>query len=83
MDVLVVGGGNAVLCAAPMAREAGALGLLLETAPRSWRGGNAAQQPIDRGFIALLFLTTTTGLLLMLAGDWKAPPKQVSRLPTI
>ncbi|WP_042879452.1 FAD-dependent tricarballylate dehydrogenase TcuA [Cupriavidus necator] len=40
-DVLVVGGGNAALCAALMAREAGASVLLLESAPREWRGGNS------------------------------------------
>ncbi|WP_395703736.1 FAD-dependent tricarballylate dehydrogenase TcuA [Aquabacterium sp.] len=41
-DVLVIGGGNAALCAALMAREAGARVLLLEAAPREWRGGNSA-----------------------------------------
>ncbi len=41
-DVLVIGGGNAALCAALMAREAGARVLLLEAAPRAWRGGNSA-----------------------------------------
>lgn len=41
-DVLVIGGGNAALCAALMAREAGASVLLLEAAPRLWRGGNSA-----------------------------------------
>ena len=40
-DVLVIGGGNAALCAALMAREAGATVLLLESAPREWRGGNS------------------------------------------
>ena len=40
-DVLVIGGGNAALCAALMAREAGASVLLLESAPRDWRGGNS------------------------------------------
>ena len=39
-DVIVAGGGNAALCAALMAREAGAKVLLLEAAPREWRGGN-------------------------------------------
>ncbi|OWT63692.1 FAD-dependent tricarballylate dehydrogenase TcuA [Candidimonas nitroreducens] len=41
IDVLVVGGGNAALCAALMAREAGASVLLLESAPKEWRGGNS------------------------------------------
>ena len=40
-DVLVIGGGNAALCAALMAREAGARVLLLESSPREWRGGNS------------------------------------------
>ncbi|WP_321893643.1 FAD-dependent tricarballylate dehydrogenase TcuA [Paraburkholderia tropica] len=41
VDVLVIGGGNAALCAALMAREAGASVLLLEAAPKQWRGGNS------------------------------------------
>jgi len=40
-DVLVVGGGNAALCAAVTAREAGATVLLLEHAPKALRGGNS------------------------------------------
>jgi tricarballylate dehydrogenase len=40
-DVLVIGGGNAALCAALMAREAGADVLMLEAAPREWRSGNS------------------------------------------
>jgi len=41
IDVLVIGGGNAALCAALTAREAGASVLMLESAPRDWRGGNS------------------------------------------
>jgi tricarballylate dehydrogenase len=41
VDVLIIGGGNAALCAALMAREAGASVLLLESSPRVWRGGNS------------------------------------------
>ena len=41
-DVLVIGGGNAALCAALMAAEAGASVVLLEAAPKAWRGGNSS-----------------------------------------
>ena len=40
-DVLVLGGGNAALCAAIAAREAGRSVLLLECAPKHFRGGNS------------------------------------------
>jgi tricarballylate dehydrogenase len=40
-DVLVIGGGNAALCAAMTASEAGASVLLLETSPEEYRGGNS------------------------------------------
>jgi len=40
-DVVVVGGGNAALCAAIEAAERGASVILLESAPRSYRGGNS------------------------------------------
>jgi tricarballylate dehydrogenase len=39
-DVLVIGGGNAALCAAIAARRAGASVLVLEAAPKFYRGGN-------------------------------------------
>ncbi|MBF0279759.1 MAG: FAD-dependent tricarballylate dehydrogenase TcuA [SAR324 cluster bacterium] len=40
-DVLVIGGGNAALCAAMTAQENGARVLLLEGAPKTSRGGNS------------------------------------------
>ncbi|MEZ5931647.1 MAG: FAD-dependent tricarballylate dehydrogenase TcuA [Alphaproteobacteria bacterium] len=40
-DVIVVGGGNAALCAAIEAAEAGTSVLLLESAPKPYRGGNS------------------------------------------
>ena len=40
-DVLVIGGGNAALCAAITARRAGAGVLLLECASKDFRGGNS------------------------------------------
>ncbi len=39
-DVLVAGGGNAALCAAISARRSGASVLVLEAAPKFYRGGN-------------------------------------------
>ena len=39
-DVLVIGGGNAALCAAISARHAGASVLVVEAAPKFYRGGN-------------------------------------------
>ncbi|ADZ70961.1 FAD-dependent tricarballylate dehydrogenase TcuA [Polymorphum gilvum] len=39
-DVLVVGGGNAALCAAIAARRKGARVLVVEAAPKFYRGGN-------------------------------------------
>jgi tricarballylate dehydrogenase len=41
-DVVVVGGGNAALCAAMSARELGARVIVLERAPEDQRGGNSA-----------------------------------------
>ncbi len=40
-DILVIGGGNAALCAAITAREAGASVIMLESAPKHYRGGNS------------------------------------------
>ncbi|MDN5788837.1 MAG: FAD-dependent tricarballylate dehydrogenase TcuA [Pseudorhodobacter sp.] len=40
-DIVVVGGGNAALCAAITAAESGAKVLILESAPKSYRGGNS------------------------------------------
>jgi tricarballylate dehydrogenase len=40
-DVVIAGGGNAALCAALTAREAGATVTVLECAPREYRGGNS------------------------------------------
>ena len=40
-DIVVIGGGNAALCAAITAAEAGAHVLILEAAPKPYRGGNS------------------------------------------
>ncbi len=40
-DIAVIGGGNAALCAAMTAAEAGAKVLILEAAPKPYRGGNS------------------------------------------
>ena len=40
-DVAVIGGGNAALCAAMTARESGASVVLIESAPKVFRGGNS------------------------------------------
>ena len=40
-DIAIIGGGNAALCAAMVAARAGARVLILETAPKPYRGGNS------------------------------------------
>lgn len=40
-DIVVIGGGNAALCAAITAAEAGARVIILEAAPKPYRGGNS------------------------------------------
>jgi tricarballylate dehydrogenase len=40
-DVIVVGGGNAALCAAIEAAEKGCKTIILESAPKTYRGGNS------------------------------------------
>ncbi|MGR3512698.1 MAG: FAD-dependent tricarballylate dehydrogenase TcuA [Paracoccaceae bacterium] len=40
-DIAVIGGGNAALCAAMTAAETGARVILLEAAPKPYRGGNS------------------------------------------
>ncbi|PWR00749.1 FAD-dependent tricarballylate dehydrogenase TcuA [Meridianimarinicoccus roseus] len=40
-DIAVIGGGNAALCAAITAAEAGARVVILEAAPKPYRGGNS------------------------------------------
>jgi tricarballylate dehydrogenase len=40
-DIAVIGGGNAALCAAMTAAESGAKVLILEAAPKAYRGGNS------------------------------------------
>lgn len=58
LDVLVIGGGNAALCAAITASRAGASVLLLESSPREVRGGNSRHtrniryiHPAKNGFL--------------------------------
>ena len=41
IDVLVIGGGNAGICSAITARQSGVSVLLLEVAPKHYRGGNS------------------------------------------
>ena len=55
---------------------AGGIGLLIGTAGLLWLNlrrdpnhGDAAQRPMDRGFIALLFFVSLTGLMLLIGRD--------------
>ena len=41
IDIAIIGGGNAALCAAITAAEKGASVIILETAPKPYRGGNS------------------------------------------
>ena len=41
LDIVVIGGGNAALCAAMTAAEQGARVMVLEAAPKPYRGGNS------------------------------------------
>ncbi len=59
----------------------GGIGLLIGPAGLLWLNlkrdphhGDSAQKPMDRGFIALLFLVSSTGLALMLAKGTSAMP---------
>ena len=80
-DIAVVGGGNAALCAALMAREAGARVQLLEASPREWRGGNSrwdlldVLRPLTQGPAALLGLDA--GVLA------EGAPADVARDPAV
>ena len=52
----------------------GCAGLFWLNLRRHPRHGDAAQKPMDRGFIALLFATSATGLALWLARGTAAMP---------
>ncbi|MGE8635021.1 MAG: tricarballylate utilization 4Fe-4S protein TcuB, partial [Achromobacter piechaudii] len=65
-----------VLSAPVLLGTAGGIGLLIGPAGLLWlnikrhpQQGDAAQKPMDRGFIALLFLTSATGLALLAGRD--------------
>ncbi len=62
-DVLVVGGGNAALCAAISAAQAGARVCLLERSPKTYRGGNSRH--------VRNFRCAHTGDLGVLSGDYE------------
>jgi citrate/tricarballylate utilization protein len=55
-----------------IAMMAGCIGLMLLNFRRDPAHGDPAQHPLDRGFIALLFLTAASGLVLMLFRDGRA-----------
>ncbi len=64
-DVVVVGGGNAALCAAIEAAEAGARVVVLEGAPKDYRGGNSRH---TRNFRCM-----HRGPLSVLTGSYEEP----------
>src|SRR3989449_7457124 len=70
-DVIVIGGGNAAMCAALSAREHGARVLVVEKAPEAWRGGNGFFTA--GGFpVAFQSVEGVCGLLGHLSGHAKA-----------
>src|SRR3954451_508366 len=75
-DVIIVGAGNAALCAAHAAREQVMRVLVLEKAPREWAGGNSF-------FTAGATRTTYNGLhdLLPLLDDLDDPRLAVTDIP--
>lgn len=76
-DVVVVGGGNAALCAALSAHEAGSRVLVLEAAPRDERGGNSR-------FAGAIFRAPHNGLediLPLLCDEARADAEQVRVSP--
>lgn len=75
-DIIVVGAGNAALCAAHAARERVGRVLVLEKAPRAWAGGNSY-------FTAGATRTTYAGLhdLIPLLDDLDDPRLAVTDLP--
>ncbi|MGN6459501.1 MAG: tricarballylate utilization 4Fe-4S protein TcuB, partial [Achromobacter mucicolens] len=68
-----------ILSAPVLLGTAGGIGLLIGPAGLLWLNvkrhplqGDAAQKPMDRGFIVLLFLTSATGLALLAGRDGSA-----------
>ncbi len=87
-DVLVVGGGNAGLCAALSAADRGARVLVLERTPLPWRGGNskytrdvrvAGPEYDDQEFLEDLLEVTREGTDLDLASFTIARSRELPR----